>query len=77
VLHVLGLELWDGARLNEPIAAELDLAHLPRDRRRWLELLSAHPILIQRPIITADDGNTVVGRSEEAVHRVLDAGPGS
>jgi arsenate reductase len=76
VLQRLGLEPWDVARMNEPVAADLDLAHQPRDRRRWLELMSAHPSLIQRPIITADDGTTVVGRSEEAVRRVLRAGPG-
>jgi arsenate reductase len=77
VLQRLGLDPWDVARLNEPIAVELDLAHLPRDRRRWLELISAHPSLLQRPIITADDGTTVVGRSPEAVRRVLDAAAGS
>jgi arsenate reductase len=38
--------------------------------------MSAHPSLLQRPIITADDGTTVVGRSPEAVRRVLDAAPG-
>ena len=73
VLHRLGLEPWDVARTNEPVATELRLADLPRDRRRWLEVMTAHPVLIQRPIITADDGTTVVGRSEEAVRQVLDA----
>jgi arsenate reductase (glutaredoxin) len=77
VLHRLGLEPWDVARLNEPIAAELDLEQLPRDRRRWLEVLSAHPILIQRPIITADDDTTVIGRSPESVRRVIDTASGS
>ena len=72
VLVRLGLEPWDVVRLNEPVAAELGLADLPRERRRWLELMAAHPILIQRPIITADDGRTVVGRSAEAVQSVLD-----
>ena len=46
----------------------------PRDassRQRWIEALAAHPTLIQRPIITADDGTTVVGRSDEAVRSVL------
>jgi arsenate reductase (glutaredoxin) len=33
--------------------------------------LAAHPKLIQRPIITADDGTTVVGRTPEAVKSVL------
>ena len=49
------------------------LAELPKDRRRWLEVMSAHPILIQRPIITAEDGTTVIGRSEETVRKALDA----
>jgi arsenate reductase len=71
VLSRLGLEPWDVTRMNEPVAAEVGLAELPRDRRRWLEVMSAHPVLIQRPIITADDGTTVVGRSAEAVRRTL------
>jgi arsenate reductase len=41
---------------------------------RWLELLAAQPILIQRPIITADDGMTVIGRSEQAVRSVIEHG---
>jgi arsenate reductase len=73
VLQRLGLDPWDVARTGEPVAQELGLADLSHDRRRWLELMSAHPILIQRPILTADDGTTVVGRSAEAVRQVLDA----
>ena len=46
----------------------------PADRERWTEALSAHPKLIQRPIITADDGSAVVGRSEEAVRDALGRG---
>ena len=71
VLQRLGLEPWDVARTGEPVAKELGLADLPRDRRRWLELMAAHPILIQRPIITADDGTTVVGRTQDAVRQVI------
>ena len=73
VLRRLGLEPWDVARMNEPLAEELHLAHLPRDRGRWLAIMTANPLLIQRPLITADDGTTVIGRSEEAVRRVLRA----
>jgi arsenate reductase len=72
VLRRLGLEPWDVARTGEPVAQELGLAELPHDRRRWLELMAAHPILIQRPILTADDGTTVVGRTPEAVQQVID-----
>jgi arsenate reductase len=71
VLTRLGLEPWDVARTGEPIAAELGLTDLPRERTRWLDLLVAYPILIQRPIITADDGRTVIGRAEATVRSVL------
>lgn len=71
MLHRLGLEPWDVARINEPVAEDLGLADVPHERGRWIELMVAHPVLIQRPIITADDGATVVGRSEDALHLVL------
>jgi arsenate reductase (glutaredoxin) len=74
VVDRLGLEPWDIARTSEPAAAESGLVDLPRDaahRSDWLEAMAAHPVLIQRPIITADDGTTVVGRSEQAVRSVL------
>jgi arsenate reductase len=74
VLDRLGLEPWDVTRTNEAVAKELGLAswsRTPADRQRWTDALAAHPKLIQRPIITADDGTTVVGRSPEAVQSVL------
>ncbi|UNO43551.1 ArsC/Spx/MgsR family protein [Streptomyces sp. MST-110588] len=74
VLQRLDLEPWDIARLGEPAAADLGVASWPRDpahRARWIEALAAHPVLIQRPIITADDGTTVVARTPEAVRSVL------
>ncbi|MFI7032076.1 arsenate reductase family protein [Microbispora rosea] len=74
VLRRLRLEPWDVVRLGEPVAEELGLQSWPRDeaaRGRWIEAMAAHPILIQRPIITADDGTAVVARSPEAVRSVL------
>jgi arsenate reductase len=74
VLDRLGLQPWDIARTQEPAAKAAGLHDLPRDdehRADWLAAMAADPILIQRPIITADDGTTVVGRSEEAVRSVL------
>ncbi|MER7499002.1 arsenate reductase family protein [Nonomuraea pusilla] len=74
VLARLGLEPWDVTRTGEAVAAELGLASWPREaaaRDRWIAALAAHPVLIQRPIITADDGSAVVGRTEEAVRSVL------
>ncbi|MEU3274409.1 arsenate reductase family protein [Saccharomonospora sp. NPDC006951] len=78
VLARLDLEPWDIARFGEPVAAELGLDSWERDeahRPRWIAALAAHPILIQRPIITADDGTTVVARSPEAVRSVLTEPP--
>ncbi|OMI33227.1 arsenate reductase family protein [Streptomyces sparsogenes] len=74
VLDRLGLEPWDITRTGESAAADLGLADWPREepaRARWIEALAAHPILIQRPIITADDGTAVVGRTPDAVRSVL------
>jgi arsenate reductase (glutaredoxin) len=76
VLDRLGLEPWDITRTGEAVAAEAGLRDLPRDaehRDRWLQALAAHPRLIQRPIITADDGTTVVGRDPDSLQRVTDA----
>ncbi|MBW6439606.1 arsenate reductase family protein [Actinoplanes hulinensis] len=74
VLARLGLDPWHIVRSGEPVAAELGLADLPRDeeaRSRWIEALAAHPVLIQRPIITADDGTATVARTPEAVKSTL------
>ena len=75
VLGRLGLEPWDITRMGEVAAADLELGKWSRadaaDRERWIAALASHPVLIQRPIITADDGTTVVGRSQEALDAVI------
>ncbi|MFI1967848.1 arsenate reductase [Streptomyces cinnamoneus] len=74
VLGRLGLEPWDITRTQEAEAKELGLGDWPRDaasRDRWVEALAGHPKLIQRPIITADDGSALVARSDEAVREAL------
>ena len=76
VLARLGLEPWDITRTGEAIAKELGLTEWPREdasRDRWIAALAAHPKLIQRPIITADDGTAVVARTDEAVRGTLNA----
>ncbi|WP_031513232.1 arsenate reductase family protein [Streptomyces sp. NRRL F-5123] len=78
LLERLGLEPWDITRTGEPAAAELGLDAWDRDpaaRARWIDALAAHPALIQRPIITADDGTAVVARSPEAVRSALPVSP--
>ncbi|EGX56548.1 arsenate reductase [Streptomyces zinciresistens K42] len=74
VLGRLGLEPWDITRTQEAVARELgvkDWARDARSRERWVRALAEHPALLQRPIITADDGTAVVGRTEEAVRDAL------
>ncbi|MEU7641178.1 MULTISPECIES: arsenate reductase family protein [unclassified Streptomyces] len=74
VLDRLGLEPWDITRTQEAEAKELGVGAWGRtdaERDRWIEALAAHPKLIQRPIITADDGSALVGRSEDAVRDAL------
>ncbi|CAL9405031.1 Arsenate reductase [Streptomyces sp. enrichment culture] len=74
VLTRLGLEPWDITRTQEAAAKELGLKDWPRDeasRDRWVRALAEHPRLIQRPIITADDGTAVVARTDEAVREAL------
>jgi arsenate reductase len=74
VLERLELEPWDITRTGEAVAKELGVRDWPRDadgRDRWIAALAANPMLIQRPIITADDGSAVVGRTDEAVRSVL------
>ncbi|MFD4028956.1 ArsC/Spx/MgsR family protein [Streptomyces sp. NPDC058637] len=74
VLDRLGLEPWDITRTQEADAKELGLKEWAKDagsRERWISALAEHPKLIQRPIITAQDGTAVVARSEEAVRDAL------
>ncbi|MGW7370149.1 arsenate reductase family protein [Streptomyces sp. NPDC054841] len=74
VLGRLGLEPWDITRTQEAVAKELGVKDWPREqasRDRWIAALAEHPKLIQRPIITAEDGTAVVGRTEEAVRDAL------
>ncbi|MEU9028286.1 ArsC/Spx/MgsR family protein [Streptomyces sp. NPDC048383] len=76
VLERLGLEPWDITRTSDPLAKETGVRDLPREetdtaRQRWITHLAAHPKLIQRPIITAEDGTAVIARSDEAVRDAL------
>ncbi|WP_237111811.1 ArsC/Spx/MgsR family protein [Nocardioides sp. WS12] len=75
VLTRLGLEPWDIARTAD--ASRLGVTLPARDaahRAEWVTLMNAEPKLIQRPIITATDGTTVVGRDPASVAKVIDAG---
>ncbi|HEU5473604.1 MAG TPA: ArsC/Spx/MgsR family protein [Actinophytocola sp.] len=76
VLVRLGLEPWEITRFGEPVAQNLGLASWPRNedsRPRWIKALTENPTLIQRPIITADDGTATVARSPEAIRAIMPA----
>ncbi|WP_328330703.1 arsenate reductase [Kribbella sp. NBC_00382] len=72
VLTRLNLAPWHITRLSEPAAKAV--AHLPMDdfhRADWIEALITNPILIQRPILTTDDGTTAIARDPETLARLL------
>jgi arsenate reductase len=72
VVARLDLEPWDVARTKETREAGIDLPKDSDHRERWLAALAANPRAIQRPIITASDGTTVVARDAESLARVVD-----
>ena len=74
VLGRLGREPWEIVRTGEAVAKELGIAKWGKteaDRERWIDAMAANPALIQRPIITADDGRAVVGRDEQALKGIV------
>jgi arsenate reductase len=71
VLTAMGKEPWEIARMGEAVAKELGLKDLPHERARWIEVMVAHPILIERPILVTKDGRAVLGRPPEAVQALL------
>jgi arsenate reductase len=72
VVARLGLEPWDIARPKESAEEGLTLPRDPEHRVEWLDGLAAHPRAIQRPIITAADGTTVIGRDPASVAQAIE-----
>lgn len=78
VLARLGMEPWDLVRMSDPAAKALEtLERAPATRAQWVDAMVKTPSLIQRPIITASDGTTVVGRNAEALEQVIAAEKGA
>jgi arsenate reductase len=67
VLARMGLEPWDIAREKETREAGIDLPRDAGHRDQWLAAMAAHPLTIQRPILTADDGTTAITRDPDAL----------
>jgi arsenate reductase (glutaredoxin) len=70
VLTALGKEPWDIARMGEDVAKDLGLKSMERDRARWIEVMVANPILIERPILVSGNGARL-GRPPEAIEELL------
>lgn len=73
VVRRLGLEPWDLARASETREAGISLPKDAEHRQQWLEAMAAHPRTIQRPILTATDGTTVIGRDPDSLAAVIAA----
>ena len=71
VIDRMGLEPWDIARPKETKDAGIDLPKDAAHRDDWLTAMVANPITIQRPIITLDDGTTLIARDEETLGEVV------
>ena len=71
VLTALGKEPWDIARTGEDVAKELALKQMDHDRAAWIDVMVAHPILIERPILVRADGQARLGRPPEDVEDLL------
>jgi arsenate reductase len=68
----LNLDPWHLVRHNEPEAKPL--RDLPRDdshRADWINAMVTHPILIQRPILTANDQSTAIARDPKTLAHFL------
>ena len=71
VLDRMVLEPWDIARPKETKEAGIDLPKDAAHRDDWLAAMVANPRTIQRPIITLDDGTTVIARDAETLGDVV------
>ena len=69
-LRLLGLEPQQIVRTGEALYRELGLKERTLSRDEWLQLLSEHPRLIERPIVFYN-GRAVIGRPPEKVLELL------
>lgn len=65
----LGITPEQLVRKNEPVYLELFKDAVLTDAE-WIEVLSKHPILIERPIVVKN-GKAIIGRPPRLVHTIL------
>lgn len=74
VLDRMDLDPWHLARPAETKAAGIDLPRDAAHRQDWIAAMVAEPRTIQRPIITATDGTTVIARDAATVAEIIERG---
>ncbi len=70
ILDKLGIEPRELMRREEPEYRDLDLDDPGLSRRELVDVMHAHPRLIQRPIVLAN-GKAAIGRPPEDVLAIL------
>jgi len=70
ILQALGKEPQDIIRRGEAVYKELGLADRSPSRAEWLDILVAHPILIERPIVVHGPA-ACLGRPPENVDALI------
>ena len=71
LITMLGIDAEKLVRKNEPTFKVMHLLESEIDTEQWLELLQQNPVLLQRPIIIANN-NAIIGRPPERVSEFLD-----
>ncbi|MFM2486401.1 arsenate reductase (glutaredoxin) [Celerinatantimonas yamalensis] len=71
LLASLGMKASELIRSKDALYKELDLAEKTLTESQWLEVLVAHPQLMERPIVVRGD-KAVLGRPPENVLALID-----
>lgn len=74
VLDRLSLEPWDITRIADakPAGIALPATRDANSREEWIDVLTANPALIQRPLVVADDGTAYVARDPDSVSAAIE-----
>lgn len=70
ILHKLGVEPRQLMRKNEAPYAELNLADAGLSRAALIDAMTAHPVLIERPIVLSN-GKAAIGRPPDSVLAII------
>ncbi|HEX3824848.1 MAG TPA: ArsC/Spx/MgsR family protein [Mycobacteriales bacterium] len=73
VLSRLGLQPWEICRTSDAANSGVTLPSARDDAHRgeWIDVLAAHPQLIQRPLVVTDDGTAYVARDADTVSALV------